>query len=183
METPGHPVVYAERILDESYPTVLIYGHYDVQPAKVSDGWDSEPFEPIIKNDKIYARGAADDKGQVWLQLKALQYFHEFASEELKVNLKFLYEGEEESGSENLDAFIADNIEKLACDVVLISDTSIIANDVPSISVSKKGLGMEIEVVGPNRDVHSGIYGGVLANPIVVLSQILLLVELLMVKS
>jgi len=174
LETPGHPVVYAERILDESYPTVLIYGHYDVQPAKVSDGWETDPFQPVVKNDKIYARGAADDKGQVWMQLKALQYFHEFAAEDLKVNLKFLYEGEEESGSENLDAFIEQNVDLLACDVVLISDTSIIANDVPSISVSKRGLAsMEIEVVGPNRDVHSGIYGGVLANPIVVLSQII----------
>jgi len=174
LDTPGHPVVYAERILDPSYPTVLIYGHYDVQPAKVSDGWDTDPFEPIVKNDKIYARGAADDKGQVWFQLKALEYFNEFGSGDLKVNLKFLYEGEEESGSENLDTFIENNIELLACDVVLISDTSIIANDVPSISVSKRGLAsLEIEVVGPNRDVHSGIYGGVLANPIVVLSQII----------
>ena len=174
LETPGHPVVYAERILDPSFPTVLIYGHYDVQPAKVADGWDTDPFEPIVKNGKIYARGAADDKGQVWFQLKALEYFNEFASEDLKVNLKFLYEGEEESGSENLDSFIENNIELLACDVVLISDTSIIANDVPSISVSKRGLAsLEIEVVGPNRDVHSGIYGGVLANPIVVLAQII----------
>ena len=174
LDTPGHPIVYAERILDSSFPTVLVYGHYDVQPAKVSDGWDTDPFEPVIKDDKIFARGAADDKGQVWLQLKALEYFNEFSANDLKVNLKFLYEGEEESGSENLDNFIIQNKQMLECDVVLISDTSIIANNVPSISVSKRGLAsLEVEVIGPNRDVHSGIYGGVLANPIVVLSQII----------
>jgi acetylornithine deacetylase/succinyl-diaminopimelate desuccinylase-like protein len=174
LDTPGHPIVYAERILDPSFPTILVYGHYDVQPAKVSDGWDTDPFDPVIKNEKIYARGAADDKGQVWLQLKAIEYFNKYASDDLKVNLKFLYEGEEESGSENLDNFIVENEQMLACDVVLISDTSIIANNVPSISVSKRGLAsLEVEVIGPNRDVHSGIYGGVLANPIVVLSQII----------
>jgi acetylornithine deacetylase/succinyl-diaminopimelate desuccinylase-like protein len=174
LDTPGHPIVYAERILDPSFPTVLVYGHYDVQPAKLIDGWDTDPFEPVIKDDKIFARGAADDKGQVWLQLKALEYFNEFSENDLKVNLKFLYEGEEESGSENLDNFIIQNKQMLECDVVLISDTSIIANNVPSISVSKRGLAsLEVEVIGPNRDVHSGIYGGVLANPIVVLSQII----------
>ena len=168
VETPGHPVVYGERIIDANLPTVVVYGHYDVQPADPYELWDSPPFEPVIKDDKIYARGACDDKGQAYMHVKALQTMVETGS--LPCNVKFMIEGEEEVGSSNLETFVKENKEKLAGDVILISDTGIISNDTPSITVGLRGLSyMEVEVTGPNRDLHSGVYGGAVANPINVL--------------
>jgi len=168
VETPGHPVVYGEKIIDSNLPTVVVYGHYDVQPADPYELWDSPPFEPVIKNDKIYARGACDDKGQAYMHVKALQTMVETGS--LPCNVKFMIEGEEEVGSNNLESFVRANKEKLAGDVILISDTGIISNDTPSITVGLRGLSyMEVEVTGPNRDLHSGVYGGAVANPINVL--------------
>ncbi len=168
IETPGHPVVYGEKTIDPSLPTVVVYGHYDVQPADPYELWDSPPFEPIIKNDKIYARGACDDKGQMYMHVKSLEAMIETGS--LPCNVKFMIEGEEEVGSSNLETFVKENKEKLSGDVILISDTGIIANDTPSITVGLRGLSyMEVEVTGPNRDLHSGVYGGAVANPINVL--------------
>ncbi len=168
IETAGHPVVYAEKIIDTSLPTVIVYGHYDVQPADPYELWDSPPFEPIIKDDKIFARGACDDKGQAYMHVKALEAMVETGS--LQCNVKFMIEGEEEIGSRNLETFVKENKEKLAGDVILISDTGIISNDTPSITVGLRGLSyMEVEVTGPNRDLHSGVYGGAVANPINVL--------------
>lgn len=168
VETPGHPVVYAEKIIDKSLPIVVVYGHYDVQPADPYELWDSPPFEPVIKNDKIYARGASDDKGQAYMHVKALQTMVETGS--LPCNVKFMIEGEEEVGSRNLETFVKENKEKLAGDVILISDSGIISTDTPSITVGLRGLSyMEVEVIGPNRDLHSGVYGGAVANPINVL--------------
>ncbi len=168
VETPGHPVVYGEKIIDPNLPTVVVYGHYDVQPADPYELWDSPPFEPVIKEEKIYARGACDDKGQAYMHVKALQAMVDTGS--LPCNVKFMIEGEEEVGSSNLETFVKENKEKLAGDVVLISDTGIIAIDTPSITVGLRGLSyMEVEVTGPNRDLHSGIYGGAVANPINVL--------------
>jgi acetylornithine deacetylase/succinyl-diaminopimelate desuccinylase-like protein len=164
-ETAGHPIVYAEKIIDPSLPTVLIYGHYDVQPADPYELWDSPPFEPVIKDDKIYARGACDDKGQMYMHVKSFETM--MKTDTLACNVKFMIEGEEEVGSDNLGIFVAANKEKLAADVILISDTSMIANDVPSITVGLRGLSyVEVEVVGPNRDLHSGVYGGAIDNPI-----------------
>ena len=163
--TAGHPIVTAEKIIDSSKPTVLCYGHYDVQPADPVDLWTSPPFEPVVKDGNIYARGACDDKGQVYMHVKAFEAMMQ--NNALPCNVKFIIEGEEEVGSANLGTFIEANKEKLKCDVILISDTSIIANDVPSITVGLRGLAyMEVEVVGPNRDLHSGVYGGAVANPI-----------------
>lgn len=163
--TEGHPIVTAEKIIDPSKPTVLCYGHYDVQPADPIDLWDSPPFEPVIKDGNIYARGACDDKGQVYMHVKAFEAM--MKNNALPCNVKFIIEGEEEVGSPNLATFITNNTELLSCDVILISDTSIIANDVPSVTVGLRGLTyMEVEVVGPNRDLHSGVYGGSVANPI-----------------
>ncbi|HZH68349.1 MAG TPA: dipeptidase [Chitinophagales bacterium] len=171
-ETPGHPIVYGEKIISKDLPTVLIYGHYDVQPADPYDLWDSPPFEPVIKNDKIYARGAADDKGQFYMHVKAIEIL--LSQNALPCNVKFMIEGEEEVGSENLAAFLQDHQEKLACDVILVSDTSMIANDIPSITVGLRGLSyMEVEVVGPDRDLHSGVYGGAVANPINILCKMI----------
>jgi acetylornithine deacetylase/succinyl-diaminopimelate desuccinylase-like protein len=168
VETAGHPVVYGEKIIDINLPTVVVYGHYDVQPADPYELWDSPPFEPIIKDEKIYARGACDDKGQAYMHVKALQTMVETGS--LPCNVKFMIEGEEEVGSSNLETFVKDNKEKLAGDVILISDTGIISNNHPSITVGLRGLSyMEVEVRGPNRDLHSGVYGGAVANPINVL--------------
>lgn len=168
VETLGHPVVYGEKIIDSNLPTVVVYGHYDVQPADPYELWDSPPFEPVIKDDKIYARGACDDKGQAYMHVKALQTMVETGS--LPCNVKFMIEGEEEVGSSNLETFVKENKEKLEGDVVLISDTGIISLDNPSITVGLRGLSyMEVEVTGPNRDLHSGIYGGAVANPINVL--------------
>ena len=163
--TKGHPIVYGEKIIDAKLPTVLCYGHYDVQPADPVNLWDSPPFDPVIKNDLIYARGSCDDKGQVYMQIKAFEAM--MKNNSLPCNVKFLIEGEEEVGSEHLGEFTHANKDKLKCDVILICDTSIIANDVPSITVGLRGLTyMEVELTGPNRDLHSGVYGGAVANPI-----------------
>jgi len=171
-ETAGHPIVYAEKIIDASLPTVLIYGHYDVQPADPYELWDSPPFEPVIKDDKIYARGACDDKGQMYMHVKSFETM--MKTDTLACNVKFMIEGEEEVGSDNLGIFVAENKEKLKADVILISDTSMIANDVPSITVGLRGLSyVEVEVVGPNRDLHSGVYGGAIDNPINTLCEMI----------
>ncbi len=167
-ETAGHPIVYGEKIVDPSKPTVLVYGHYDVQPADPYDLWDSAPFEPVIKDEKIYARGACDDKGQMFMHIKAMEIMNSL--DELACNIKFIIEGEEEVGSDNLEIFIKENKDKLKTDVVLISDTTIIDNDTPSLTVSLRGLSyVEVEVTGPDRDLHSGVYGGAVDNPINVL--------------
>jgi acetylornithine deacetylase/succinyl-diaminopimelate desuccinylase-like protein len=166
--TNGHPVVYAEKIIDPSLPTIIIYGHYDVQPADPLNLWNSPPFEPVIKDEKIYARGACDDKGQMYMHIKAFETM--IKTNTLPCNVKFMIEGEEEVGSKHLGAFIQENKEKLKGDVIIISDTSMIANDTPSITVGLKGLCyMEVEVIGSAIDLHSGVYGGAVANPINVL--------------
>jgi len=177
-ETPGYPVVYGEKIIDTNLPTVLVYGHYDVQPPDPIHLWDSPPFEPVIKKTEthpdgaIFARGACDDKGQMYMHVKALEYM--VKNNDLPCNVKFMIEGEEEVGSENLSWFIERNHEKLANDVILISDTGMIAKDVPSITTGLRGLSyVEVEVTGPNRDLHSGLYGGAVANPINVLSKMI----------
>ncbi len=163
--TPGHPIVYGEKIIDPSKPTVLVYGHYDVQPPDPLDLWHSPPFEPVIKDGMIYARGSADDKGQFYMHVKAFEAM--MKTDSLPCNVKFMIEGEEEVGSDNLGTFVKNNKERLKADVVLISDTAMIANDVPSINTGLRGLSyLEVEVVGPNRDLHSGVYGGAVANPI-----------------
>ena len=170
--TAGHPIVYAEKIVDPQLPTVLVYGHYDVQPADPYELWDSPPFEPVIKDEKIYARGACDDKGQLYMHIKALEIMCDQGQP--PCNIKFMLEGEEEVGSGNLEIFVRENAEKLAADVILISDTSIISNDTPSITVGLRGLSyVEVEVVGPNRDLHSGVYGGAVANPVNVLCSMI----------
>jgi acetylornithine deacetylase/succinyl-diaminopimelate desuccinylase-like protein len=171
-ETAGHPIVYGEKIIDKSLPTILVYGHYDVQPADPLNLWDSPPFEPIVKDEKIYARGACDDKGQVYMHIKAFETM--MATNTLPCNVKFMIEGEEEVGSDNLGFFVKANKEKLKADVILISDTAIVANDIPSIDVGLRGLSyLEVEVTGANRDLHSGVYGGAVANPINVLSKMI----------
>jgi len=171
-ETKGHPIVYAEKIIDSTFPTVLVYGHYDVQPADPYELWDHPPFEPIVKNDRIYARGACDDKGQMYMHVKAFEAMME--TNALTCNVKFMIEGEEEVGSDNLEAFIKEEKQKLSADVILISDTSIINNDTPSITVGLRGLSyLEVEVTGPNKDLHSGVYGGAIANPINILTKLI----------
>jgi acetylornithine deacetylase/succinyl-diaminopimelate desuccinylase-like protein len=171
-ETAGFPIVYGEKMVDPSAPTILVYGHYDVQPADPLDLWESPPFEPVIKNEVIYARGSCDDKGQVFMHVKAFEAM--LASGELTCNVKFMVEGEEEVGSDHLGIFVAANKELLKADVILISDTAIIANDIPSIDVGLRGLSyMEVSVQGPNRDLHSGVYGGAVANPINILCQMI----------
>jgi len=172
IETAGHPIVYGEKIIDKSLPTVLVYGHYDVQPPDPLDLWTTPPFEPTIRNEKIYARGACDDKGQMYSHLKAFETM--MKTDSLPCNVKFLIEGEEEVGSPNLLPFVRENKEKLQSDVVLISDTSMIANDCPSISVGTRGIAAaEIELTGPNRDLHSGTYGGAVGNPLNILSKMM----------
>lgn len=171
-ETAGYPIVYAEHIIDPSLPTVLVYGHYDVQPADPYELWDSPPFEPVVKNEKIYARGSADDKGQMYMHVKAYEAL--IKTDSLPCNVKFMIEGEEEVGSENLELFVRGNKEKLAADVILISDTAILSNETPSITVGLRGLSyLEVEVTGPNRDLHSGTYGGAVGNPINTLCQMI----------
>jgi acetylornithine deacetylase/succinyl-diaminopimelate desuccinylase-like protein len=171
-ETAGFPIVYGEKMVDPAAPTVLVYGHYDVQPADPLDLWDNPPFEPVIKDGLIFARGACDDKGQVFMHVKAFEAM--LASGELACNVKFMIEGEEEVGSDNLGLFVASNKDLLKADVILISDTAIIANDIPSIDVGLRGLSyMEVAVQGPNRDLHSGVYGGAVANPINILCQMI----------
>ncbi len=164
-QTKGYPVVYGDKIIDPKLPTVLVYGHYDVQPADPYELWHSPPFEPVIKDGNIYARGSADDKGQMYVHVKAFEAM--MKNNALPCNVKFMIEGEEEIGSENLETYVKANTAKLKSDVVLISDTSIIANDIPSITTGLRGLAyLEVEVTGPNRDLHSGVYGGAVANPI-----------------
>ena len=171
-ETAGYPIVYGEKIIDRNLPTVLVYGHYDVQPSVPDELWDTPPFEPTIKNDKIYARGACDDKGQMFMHVKAFESMMQ--TNELACNVKFMIEGEEEVGSINLDKYCKNNKEKLKADVILISDTSMLANDMPSIDVGLRGLSyVEVEVTGPNIDLHSGVYGGAVANPINVLCDMI----------
>lgn len=177
-ETPGYPIVYAEKMIDPALPTVLVYGHYDVQPADPVELWHSPPFEPVIKttavhpDGAIFARGACDDKGQMFMHVKAFEAMQQNGG--VPCNVKFMIEGEEEVGSANLGLFCRANQAKLACDVVLISDTSIIANDTPSITTGLRGLSyLEVEVVGPNRDLHSGVYGGAVANPLNVLCELI----------
>jgi acetylornithine deacetylase/succinyl-diaminopimelate desuccinylase-like protein len=171
-ETAGFPIVFAEKIIDKNLPTVLVYGHYDVQPADPLELWDSPPFEPIIKDEKIYARGACDDKGQIYMHIKALETM--MATNSMHCNIKMMFEGEEEVGSSNLGIFVANNKAKLAADVILISDTAMIANDIPSIDTGLRGLSyLEVEVTGPNRDLHSGVYGGAVANPINILAKMI----------
>ncbi len=176
--TEGHPIVYGEKIIGANLPTVLVYGHYDVQPPDPIDLWESGPFDPVIKptdlhpQGAIFARGSCDDKGQVYMHVKAFEAM--MACNALPCNVKFMIEGEEEVGSVNLGKYCEANKDKLACDVVLISDTSIIANDTPSITTGLRGLSyVEVEVTGPNRDLHSGVYGGAVANPINVLCQMI----------
>jgi acetylornithine deacetylase/succinyl-diaminopimelate desuccinylase-like protein len=170
--TKGYPIVYGEKILDPTLPTILVYGHYDVQPPDPLDLWTSPAFEPVIRNGKIYARGACDDKGQMFMHVKAFELM--LANNALSCNVKFMIEGEEEVGSANLDAFLEENKEKLKADCVLVSDTSMIANDVPSITTGLRGLSyVQVEVTGPNRDLHSGVYGGGVANPINVLCDLI----------
>ncbi|MFN8334903.1 MAG: dipeptidase [Cyclobacteriaceae bacterium] len=171
-ETAGHPIVFGEKIINPSLPTVLVYGHYDVQPPDPLDLWTSPPFEPVIKDDKIYARGSCDDKGQVYMHVKAFEAMTKLNA--LSCNIKFMIEGEEEVGSEHLATFVKENKTKLKADVILISDTAIISLDHPSITVGLRGLSyMEVEVTGPNRDLHSGVYGGAVANPINILSKMI----------
>ncbi len=171
-ETKGNPVVYGEKIIDSSKPTVLVYGHYDVQPADPIELWDNPPFEPVIKDGKIYARGAADDKGQMYMHVKAFELMMKQNS--LPCNIKFIIEGEEEVGSVSLGDFIEKEKEKLKADVILISDTSMLSMENPSITTGLRGLSyLEVEVVGPNRDLHSGLYGGAVANPINILAQMI----------
>ena len=163
-ETSGWPVVYGHKMVDESLPTVLVYGHYDVQPVEPLDLWDSPPFEPEVRDGKIYARGADDDKGQLFMHVKAFELMN--ATDSLTCNVKFMIEGEEEIGSPSLKQFCKENKELLKADIILISDTTMIAQDIPSITVGLRGLSyMEVEVTGPNRDLHSGLYGGAVGNP------------------
>lgn len=177
-QTKGYPVVYGEKMIDASKPTVIVYGHYDVQPADPLNLWDSPPFEPVIKKTDIhpegaiFARGSCDDKGQMYMHVKAFETM--MKTNTLPCNVKFMIEGEEEVGSTNLGPWIIDNKERLKGDIILISDTSIIANDIPSIDSGLRGLAyMEVEVTGPNRDLHSGVYGGAVANPINILCKMI----------
>jgi acetylornithine deacetylase/succinyl-diaminopimelate desuccinylase-like protein len=172
-ETEGNPIVFGELIIDESKPTVLVYGHYDVQPPDPMDLWETPPFEPSVRNGDIYARGASDDKGQSFTHVKALESFLKTGTD-FPVNIKFIFEGEEEIGSPNLVPFIEDHKQLLECDMVLISDTAMFAEDTPSITYGLRGLAyMQIEVEGPNRDLHSGVYGGAVDNPANVLCEII----------
>src|SRR5207344_1436119 len=170
--TAGHPIVYAEKIIDPSKPTVLVYGHYDVQPAEPLELWKSGPFEPVIIDGKIFARGSCDDKGQMYMHVKALETL--VRTNTLQNNIKFCIEGEEEVGSPNLGKFVASHKELLKADCVLISDSAMISLETPSIDIGVRGLSyIEVEVTGPNRDLHSGVYGGAVANPITILAKMI----------
>lgn len=170
--TDGHPIVYGEKIIDPAKPTVLVYGHYDVQPADPLELWHSGPFDPVIKDGKIFARGACDDKGQFYMHVKALEILTR--TNTLTTNIKFCIEGEEEVGSPHLARFVRENKEQLKADVILISDTSMLSMDTPSIDTGVRGLSyIEVEVTGPNRDLHSGVYGGAVANPITILAKMI----------
>ncbi|AKD57353.1 dipeptidase [Spirosoma radiotolerans] len=171
-ETPGHPIVYAEKLIDPAKPTVLVYGHYDVQPADPYELWHTPPFEPTIRNERIYARGACDDKGQFYMHVKAIEAM--VATDGLPCNVKVMIEGEEEVGSDHLGIFVAEHRDMLKADVILVSDTSIISNDTPSLETGLRGLSyVEVHVTGANRDLHSGVYGGGVANPINVLCDMI----------
>ena len=170
--TEGHPLVYGEKIIDPTKPTVLVYGHYDVQPADPLELWNSGPFDPLIKDGKIYARGSCDDKGQFYMHVKALETMVKTNTQ--CTNIKFCIEGEEEVGSPNLGKFVASHKDLLKADVILISDTAMISLDTPSIDIGVRGLSyIEVEVTGPNRDLHSGVYGGAVANPITILAKMI----------
>jgi acetylornithine deacetylase/succinyl-diaminopimelate desuccinylase-like protein len=170
--TEGHPVVYGEKLIDKNKPTVLVYGHYDVQPPDPLDLWHSGPFDPVIKDGKIFARGSADDKGQFYMHVKAFETM--IQTKTLPTNIKFIIEGEEEIGSPNLAKFVSSHKDLLKADVILISDTSMLSLDTPSIDTGVRGLSyIEVEVTGPNRDLHSGVYGGAVANPITILSKMI----------
>jgi acetylornithine deacetylase/succinyl-diaminopimelate desuccinylase-like protein len=172
MPTAGNPVVYAEKIISEDKPTILIYGHYDVMPVDPIDLWKTEPFEPVVKDGHIWARGADDDKGQAFMHAKAFEYL--IKTNSLPCNVKFMLEGGEEIGSVSLYDFCRENKELLKSDIILVSDTSMLAADVPSITTGLRGLGyVEVKVTGPNRDLHSGLYGGAVANPINILCQMI----------
>lgn len=172
METGGHPVVYGEKIIDPAKPTVLVYGHYDVQPVEPLEEWKTPPFEPTIIDGKVFARGSADDKGQFYMHVKAMEIMAN--TNTMTTNIKFIIEGEEEVGSANLGQFVAANKELLKADVILISDSSLLSMDTPSLDTGVRGLSyIEVEVTAANRDLHSGIYGGAVANPIVVLSKMI----------
>lgn len=171
-QTAGYPIVYGEKLINPDLPTVLVYGHYDVQPPDPIELWTSPPFEPVVKDGKIYARGASDDKGQMYMHIKAFEMMMRNGG--VPCNVKFMIEGEEEVGSDNLETFVRANTERLACDVVLISDTALISLEHPSITTGLRGLSyVEVELTGPNRDLHSGIYGGAVANPINVLAKMI----------
>ena len=177
-ETKGYPVVYGEKIINPELPTVLVYGHYDVQPADPLELWESGPFEPVVKKTElhpegaIFARGSADDKGQFFMHVKAFEAMMKTNS--LPCIIKFIIEGEEEVGSVSLAGFLEENKEKLSCDVILISDTHIYSNEQPTVTTGLRGLSyMEVEVEGPNRDLHSGLYGGAVPNPINVLAEMI----------
>ena len=170
--TAGYPIVYGEKIIDNSLPTVLVYGHYDVQPPDPLDLWHTPPFEPTIRDEKIYARGSCDDKGQFYMHVKAFELM--MSTKTLPCNIKFMIEGEEEVGSSNLGIFVSQNKERLKADVVLISDTSMISLDHPSLETGLRGLSyVEVEVTGPDRDLHSGVYGGAVANPATILAKLI----------
>lgn len=174
IDTIRYPLVYGEKIVDESLPTVLVYGHYDVQPADPYELWDTPPFEPVLKDEKIYARGASDDKGQTYIHIKALETM--LATNQLPCNVKFLIEGEEESGSEGLAHFLRDpkNQQLLGADALLLSDTSLLSLEQPSLTAGLRGIVyLQVEVEGPNRDLHSGVYGGAVGNPINVLCHMI----------
>jgi len=170
--TAGYPIVYGEKIIDASLPTVLVYGHYDVQPPDPLDLWKTPPFEPTIRDEKIYARGSCDDKGQFYMHVKAFELM--MNTKTLPCNIKFMIEGEEEVGSSNLGIFVGENKKRLKADVVLISDTSMISLEHPSLETGLRGLSyVEVEVTGPNRDLHSGVYGGAVANPATILAKLI----------
>ncbi|MEA3505290.1 MAG: dipeptidase [Bacteroidota bacterium] len=172
MPSDGNPVVYGEKIIDPSKPTVMVYGHYDVMPVDPIDLWETEPFEPVIRDGKIWARGADDDKGQAFMHAKAFEYL--VKTEQLPCNVKFMIEGEEEIGSPSLGAFCEKHKELLQADIILVSDTGMISEDIPSITTGLRGLAyMEVEVTGPNRDLHSGLFGGAVANPANILTKLI----------
>ena len=171
-QTAGYPIVYGEKIIDPSKPTVLVYGHYDVQPADPLELWKNPHFEPTVREGKIYARGACDDKGQFYMHVKAFELMMQ--NDGIPCNIKFMIEGEEEVGSSNLGIFVKANKERLKADVVLISDTSMISMEHPSLETGLRGLSyLEVEVIGPNRDLHSGVYGGAVANPATILAKMI----------
>ncbi len=172
MPTAGNPVVYGEKIIDANLPTVLVYAHYDVMPVDPIDLWKSDPFKPEIRDGKIYARGADDDKGQGFMHAKAFEYM--VKTNQLPCNVKFMIEGEEEIGSPSLEDFCKENKELLKADIILVSDTSLLGEDTPSITTGLRGLAyMEVEVTGPNKDLHSGLFGGAVANPANVLAKMI----------